>query len=743
MSKKPTEAERNKLRAGALARADLEPRAQQPARPAEELVHELRVHEIELEMQNEELRRTQLALEASRDRYLDLYDFAPVGYLSLSHEGMIAEANLTASALLGEERKRMLGRRFAGFVAAADRDRWHRHFIGLAQPGVRQSVELSLQTRAGVGFDARLDCVSAAVDPAAPPVRIALADISERRRAEAELRVAATAFEAEEAMIVTDDQTVIQRVNHAFTRITGYGADEVIGRTPPMLRVGSQGSAFHAAIWDSVQRSGSWRGEILDRHKDGEVYPAWLTLTAVAGPDGVTANYVATFSDMTERKAAENEIRQLAFYDPLTHLPNRRLLIDRLRQALSACVTTLQRGALLFIDLDNFKMLNDTRGHDSGDQLLQQVARRLAGCLRESETVARLGGDEFVVLLENLGEDGEQAAAKAEIVGNKIIAALDEPYRLGDDEYHSTPSIGITLFGDRDDSVTELLKQADLAMYQAKAAGRNTQRLFRPEMRTAASSRARVEADLRQGLKEGEFRLHYQPQVDREYRVTGAEALLRWQHPRRGLLQPGQFIAVAEQSGLILILGHWVLETACAQLATWAARPDTAALNLAVNISAHELRHPQFVEHVMAVVDRTGIDARRLRLELTESTLLDNVEDTIAKMSALKARDVRFSLDDFGTGYSSLSYLKRLLLYQVKIDRSFVRDALTDPDAATIARTVVALARSLGLSVIAEGVETEAQRDFLADLGCDLYQGYLFGRPGPIEALRAPAWPAS
>ena len=739
MNKKQAEAEQQGLRARAEARAEARAPLEQASRPLEELVYELRVHQIELEMQNDELRRVQLALEASRDRYLDLYDFAPLGYLTLTHEGMIAEANLTGAALLGEERKRLLNLRFARFVAAEDGDRWHLFFIGLQQHGDRQRIELALQARDGSApLHAQLDCLRVVPPDSAAVVRIALADVSERKRAESELRVAATAFEAHEAIVVTDGRRLVQRVNRAFTRITGYAADEMVGQTPQMLlRGGLQDATFLDAMWGAVRRSGSWQGEIWDRRRSGEVYPAWLTVTAVAGADGASANFVASFSDISERKAAENEIKQLAFYDPLTHLPNRRLLLERLQQALSGCVLTLQRGALLFIDLDNFKALNDTRGHDKGDLLLQQVGLRLAESLRETETVARLGGDEFVVLLENLGEAAGEALAKAELVSTKIIAALDEPYRLASAEYHGTPSIGIALFGAGDHSVGELLKQADLAMYQAKAAGRNTVRLFHPEMLTAASNRAALEDDLRQALERGEFVLHYQAQVDRDYGLAGAEALLRWQHPRRGMLLPGEFIAVAEQTGLILPVGNWVLETACAQLAAWVARPETARLTVSVNISASQLRHPQFVEHVLAVLDRTGIDGKRLKLELTESMLLDNVDETIAKMSALKARDVRFSLDDFGTGYSSLSYLKRLLLYQLKLDRSFVRDILSDADVATISRTIVSLGRSLGLSVIAEGVETVAQRDFLAGLGCDYFQGYLFGRSGPAEALLA------
>jgi diguanylate cyclase (GGDEF)-like protein/PAS domain S-box-containing protein len=434
-----------------------------------------------------------------------------------------------------------------------------------------------------------------------------------------------------------------------------------------------------------------------------------------------------------ERQAAEREIRQLAYFDPLTRLPNRIRLLERLKEALAANAASQREGALLFIDLDNFKTLNDTLGHDQGDRLLQQVGMRLAECVRDSDLVARLGGDEFVVLLENLAPDSDQATRAARAVGGKILAALNQPFRLAGYETHSTPSIGITLFAGHQDDVGELLKRADLAMYQAKAAGRNTMRFFDPRMQAAISDRAALESDLRQGMQRNEFLLEYQPQVDGNGRVIGAEVLLRWDQLQRGLVAPADFIPLAEESGLIVPLGLWVLETACRQLVAWNQKPQSAGLTLAVNVSARQFRHPDFVEQVLTVLERTGVDPGRLKLELTESLLVDNMEDTIARMNALQARGVGFSLDDFGTGYSSLAYLKRLPLDQLKIDQSFVRDVLTDPNDAVIARTIVALGQSLGLSVIAEGVECEAQRDFLACNGCHAYQGYLFSRPLPAE----------
>ncbi|MDZ7656015.1 MAG: EAL domain-containing protein [Sulfurimicrobium sp.] len=559
--------------------------------------------------------------------------------------------------------------------------------------------------------------------------------LRETQKAKEDLRIAATAFESQEGMLITDSRSVILRVNRAFTDITGYSAEEAVGQSPSLLKSGHHDTAFYDALWESVQLTGMWRGEIWNRRKNGEVYPEWLTITAVKNPDGATTHYVATLNDITSRKLAEDEIRRLAFYDPLTQQPNRRLLMDRLQQALVSSARSKLFGALFFIDLDNFKTLNDTLGHDVGDLLLKQVAQRLVDCVREGDTVSRLGGDEFVLMFEDLGDSPEEAANLAEGIGEKIIAALNQPYRLAGHEHHSTPSIGVTLFDDQSETVDELLKRADLAMYQAKAAGRNTLRFFDPRMQAVVSARAAMEADLRHGLQNNEFFLHYQPLVDRDGRTTGAEALLRWQHPRQGLVSPAEFIPLAEESGLILPLGAWVLEAACAQLVAWSGRAETASLTLAVNMSARQFRQPDFVDQVVAVLDRTGVNPCKLKLELTESLLLDNVEEIIVKMSALKAKGVGFSLDDFGTGYSSLSYLKRLPLDQLKIDRSFVRDVLTDPNDAAIARTIVALGQSLGLEVIAEGVENEAQRAFLASQGCHAYQGYLFSRPLVLEAF--------
>jgi diguanylate cyclase (GGDEF)-like protein/PAS domain S-box-containing protein len=548
-----------------------------------------------------------------------------------------------------------------------------------------------------------------------------------------QLRIAATAFESHEGMMISDANHIILRINAAFTRTTGYTSEEIVGRTPLVLRSDRHDADFYRAIWDSIKKTGAWQGELWGKRKNGEVYPKWLTITAVKNDEGAVTHYISTDFDITERKKAEVKINELAFKDQLTGLPNRTLLLDRLRQAMA--VSTRSYCALMLIDLDNFKTLNDTQGHDMGDLLLKQVAERLSSCVRAEETVARLGGDEFVVILTHLDALENNAHNLTEKTGKKILDALSQPYQIDGVTCHSTPSIGITLFKGQLVGTDELLKQADLAMYKAKDTGRNAMRFFDQDMQTVVLTRSRLEADLRRAIKENQFELHYQPQVTIDGLVTGAEALLRWQHPERGRVPPSEFIPLAEESRLILQLGAWVLENACTQLTSWDRQPELCGLNLAVNVSVHQFRQDEFVEQVLSVIKKTGANPMRLKLELTESLMVQNIEDIIVKMHALKSHGVGFSLDDFGTGYSSLSYLKRMPLDQLKIDQSFVRDVLTDDNDAAIAKTIVALAQSLKLEVIAEGVENQAQRAFLIDAGCRAYQGYLFSQPLPIDAF--------
>jgi diguanylate cyclase (GGDEF)-like protein/PAS domain S-box-containing protein len=548
---------------------------------------------------------------------------------------------------------------------------------------------------------------------------------------------------ATEGIYGVDTQGICTFVNLACLRMLGYERQEdMIGKAVHALihHTYPDGSPYPreecCVLLSTLEGRQAHADNEVHWRADGSCFPVEFWSHPIYR-GGCLEGAVVTFFDISERKKTEEKINELAFFDQLTGLPNRTLLLDRLKQAMTASTRSGNFGALLLIDLDNFKTLNDTLGHDMGDQLLKQVAQRLALCVREGDTVARLGGDEFVAVLAALSTVEADAATSIETVAEKIRATLNQPYQFGTMPHQSTASIGITLFRGDLVSIDDLMKQADLAMYESKKTGRNSIRFFDPAMQTSVIERAALEEELRRAIRENQFLLHYQAQVVGEGRVTGAEALLRWQHPQRGIVPPAEFIYLIEENGLILPLGHWVVETACAQLAKWGAQPNMAHLTLAVNVSARQLHQTDFVEQILAVLRSTGANPQRLKLELTESLLVSDVENAIIKMTALKARGVGFSLDDFGKGYSSLSYLKRLPLDQLKIDQDFVRDILTDPNDAAIAKMVVALAESLGLTVIAEGVEIAAQRDFLARQGCHAYQGYLFSRPLPLEEFEA------
>ena len=546
-----------------------------------------------------------------------------------------------------------------------------------------------------------------------------------------------TILDSVEAYIyIKDPQLNYQYANRNVCELFGLSADKVIGRSDEDFFDATIAANLHDNDRRVLQFGERVEREEIIRSLDGSEERTFLSVKLpLRHPDGSIYALCGISTDISEHKRNLEQIHQLAFYDTLTGLPNRRLLIDRLQHALAQRARSKKEGALLFIDLDNFKDLNDTLGHDMGDRLLQQVAQRLLDHVREQDTLARLGGDEFVLMLEDLSPDCDTAIQQLSSITQKILHALAAPYTLQGRNYSSTASIGVALFSDDHSTVDELLKRADLAMYEAKSSGRNTLRFFNPRMQAEASARANLENDLRQSLRERLFVLHYQPKVDRHGKLFGAEALIRWQHPRRGLVAPDAFITLAESTGLILPLGRWILYSACRQLVAWAQHPEMRGVTLAINVSARQFHHPDFVADVLAALQETGADPARLELELTESQLVEDVEAMIVKMTELKAYGVCFSLDDFGTGYSSLNYLKRLPLDCLKIDKSFIRDLLSDPSDAAIVRTIVALGSNLNLRVIAEGVESQEQRDALLRLGCHNFQGYLFGKPTTAECL--------
>jgi len=533
-----------------------------------------------------------------------------------------------------------------------------------------------------------------------------------------------------EAILITDAQNRIVAANAAFTKLTGYNAEEVLGKDPKILSSGKTPLEVYQQMWKSLAERNSWEGELWDRRKSGEVYPKWLSISVIRDRDGRVTNYIGNFNDISERKASEERFLRLAYHDALTNLPNRLNLHERLEQTINMCKRCNSKFALMLIDLDRFKVINDTLGHHIGDLLLVEVARRLITSVRESDIVARLGGDEFVVVLTAI----ESPADAADVAG-KIVQAVSAPYLISGNDLRSSPSIGICLYPDDAAEIGMLLKSGDVAMYHAKANGRGNYQFFTEEMNRAVMQRQSMESDLRTALERQQFVLHYQPQLDLNSGfLTGVEALIRWQHPTRGLVPPAEFIPIAEEMGLIVQLGSWVLREACTQLKQW-QKTGLEGIRMSVNLSAIQFLDKDLVEHIQTILVETDLDANCLDLEVTESMSMSSPADTIAVMQVLAECGMTLSIDDFGTGYSSLAYLKLFPIHTLKIDRSFVKDIEIDTNDADICDVTVLLAHKMGLSVVAEGVETEAQLKFLLSIGCNRVQGYLISKPMPADQI--------
>lgn len=684
-----------------------------------------------------------LALKVSEERYRTAFQTS-FDAISISRlcDGTMIDVNEAYLKIYGLKREETIGRTSVEIGIWAHPSDRILFSESLRENPVCRDFEFLFKRSDGETFPALISATEIELDGVRSILSV-IRDNSADKAAEERIAAAARALQLSEERYRTAFETSLDSIaiwsledgryvdaNAAFLHTFGFEREEVIGRTSDELNVWSEPQDRLELRETLLHESFCRNREVEYQSRDGQRF--WGLLSAsIIEIDGVLC-HLEVIRDISDSRAAEEEIRNLAFYDPLTHLPNRRLLIDRLDLALASSTRTGSKRALLFLDLDDFKMVNDTLGHRIGDLMLVEVGCRMSACVRKSDTVARLGGDEFVAMLDDLGHDPEEAAAKARTVAEKIIAAIRLPYSIEGHEIRTDCSIGVTVFGNEEESTDDVLQQADIAMYEAKVLGHGSLYFFAPALQAAVNARVALESDLRHAVKSGEFRLYYQPQISHG-RLIGAEALIRWEHPTRGLLGPLEFIPFAEETGQILQIGNWVLDTACHQIAKWEEKCETAHLCVAVNISARQFREPDFVTMVLETLERTGINPAKLKLELTESAFLESTEEVIAKMSSLRGHGLCFSIDDFGTGYSSLSYLKRLPLEQLKVDSAFVRDILQDETSAAIAQAVISLGKAMGLTVIAEGVETEEQRDFLANLGCHAYQGYLISKPIPVD----------
>ncbi|MGD9969533.1 MAG: EAL domain-containing protein [Sulfuricurvum sp.] len=550
-----------------------------------------------------------------------------------------------------------------------------------------------------------------------------------------DLRISSTVFDSHEGVLVTDIHGTIVRANAAFENITGFGQDEIIGKTPALLKSGIQSGDFYKELWETLETTGKWKGEIVNRKKNGELYHEWLSISTVMDDYGETTHYVAIFSDISSKKAAENKIHELAFYDPLTKLPNRRQLLDRLEQALNKQSRHETYGMLAFIDLDNFKLVNDTKGHLMGDELLVQAAKRLQGCIRAEDTIARHGGDEFVVMIEEIASGRDEAIHHATSIGEKIIEALREPFELGGELFYVTGSVGMAIIYDHIQSATDILAHADAAMYSAKQAGRNSYRFFDTELQAVLLKRIEFENAIYKALENREFELYYQLQYNESQKAYGAEALIRWPHPVKGFISPGEFIPVSEESSLIIAIGEWIIEEACLTLQEWSRDERFSSIIMSINVSAKQFLNGKFVSTIEEALIKYAINPSRLRLELTESIFAHDVSKIHETMHYLRGLGLTFALDDFGTGYSSLSYLKQFAFDEIKIDQSFIRDINRDESDWILVKAIVAMSEALDIEVIAEGVETLSQFEMLRSVGCKRFQGYYFAKPMPKNRL--------
>lgn len=701
----------------------------------------LRLHQEELRTQNDELRRTQHDLLAARRRYQDLFDFASVAYFLVDQAGAVIEANHAACDLLCLNRQRMGGYLLPVHANdPAQRTALLRFLSSVARGEPPSPFELDLRNREGKFL--RVEVHGSRGDEQGTRIRLGILDISHRAaleearlRGEEQRRLAATVFEeSNEGIIITDPKGRILRVNRAFTLVTGFGEQEVVGLTPAVLASGRHDAAFYQHMWQSLLERSHWQGEIWNKRKSGEIYAEWLGITTIRDAQGEPQFFVAIFSDITEKKQNQLRIEHIAHYDGLTDLPNRSLFNDRLKNALVRAHRNAAHVALLFLDLDRFKAINDTLGHHSGDILLQRVADRLRRAVRSSDTVSRLGGDEFTIILADL-EGREQAVESATTVAGKVIAALGRPFHIAGQEVHTGSSVGIALYPGDGETCADLVKHADTALYHAKAAGGGTLSFFSHDMMQAAVRRLTLEGRLRKAVERERLRVVYQPIVDAAgRRLLGLESLLRWHDEELGQVAPMEFVRMLEDIGLIDGVTDWLIDRVCRQIGLW-QNQGLSGFYVTVNLSPRSFRRPDCAESIHRPLRLHGIEATRLAVEITESHMMQRPSEAMAILEAVRAAGIRVGMDDFGTGWSSLSLLKRFPIDFIKVDGSFIRDLVDDPGDAALVRAIIAMAHSLDLGLVAEGVETQVHSAVLLEMGCPTMQGFHFARPMPPEAL--------
>lgn len=699
------------------------------------LYHDLQVHQIELELQNRELRETHGALELARDRYADLYDFAPVGYLTLDTKGVITEINVTGSALLEAPRPTLLGAPFVHYVDRASQALFFNHLKRSREQSEIGNVvtEIALQLNSGMPRLVELESRAWSQDNEAFFIRTAMLDVTIRKQAEEHYRLASAVLESTpEGIIVTDLDEVITMVNPAFSIITGYSRDEVLGQTPDFLKSGREGKAFYAEMWARLSKEGKWEGELWNRRKNGEIYPQWLMISEIRNALDEVTHYVGVFNDITSQQHIRERLHQLAYSDPVTGVANREMLQDKFDTLLSLSQRHQSLLAVLFLDLDKFKQVNDTFGHIIGDKLLKETADRLLSCVRKADIVARQGGDEFVMVLTDLMHQDE-----IKVVAEKIVYAFETPFMLEQNEVYVTASIGISICPRDGDDFPTLLRNADAAMYNAKEAGRNNFQFFRASLADTATERLMLSRDLRRAIEQQQIAIYYQPMISmHDGQLIGIEALARWNHPEFGAVAPQMFITVAEETGYIRTLSEWITEQALSQWQThFMDLVPGVVPRLSVNVSSVLFKQQNIYDWIVELLSRKGVEPHHLELEITESILMQNVDQIQAILYDIDHLGVSIALDDFGTGYASLSYLPKFPIRTVKIDRSFIQNITQDEKQFRLVRAINRLGQDMELNVVAEGVETELQQSLLREMGCDLMQGNLLCPPKPAEEL--------